>query len=119
MTYAYLKTWTSTAQFQNAIFQLSNAMKAAERAGQDPRWRGTPLALPPVGVEKLAEGYLATGRKDLAIQARIDGAAALNRIGRVKDSTNVFRSIPATDVATLDQRERAKFEDLRTKLPDA
>jgi tetratricopeptide (TPR) repeat protein len=119
MTYAYLKTWTSAASYQNAIFQLSNAMKAAERANQDPRWRGTPLALPPVGVQKLAEGYLTTGRKDLALQARIDGAAALNRIGHARASTDVFRSIPAGDVATLDQGSRVKYEDLRSKLPGA
>ena len=119
MTYAYLKTWSSAASYQNAIFQLSNAMTAAERANRDPRWRGTPLALPPVGVEKLAEGYLATGRNDLAVQARINGAAALNRIGHARDSTTVFRSIPAADVATLDPGSRKNYEDLRSKLPGA
>ena len=119
MTYAYLKTWSSAASYQNAIFQLSNAMTAAERSNRDPRWRSTPLALPPVGVEKLAEGYLATGRNDLAVQARINGAAALNRIGHARDSTTVFRSIPAADVATLDPGSRKNYEDLRSKLPGA
>jgi hypothetical protein len=119
MTYAYLKTWTSQSNYQNAIFQLSNAMTAAERANKDPRWKDTALALPPVGVEKLAEGYLAIGQKDLALNVRIDGAAALDRIGYLRDSAKVFRAIPAGDVATLNAESRVKYEELRSKLPDA
>jgi tetratricopeptide (TPR) repeat protein len=117
MTYAYLKIWTSDTPYQNAIFQLSNAMKAAERAGQDPKWRATPLALPPVGVEKLAEGYLAIGRKDLAQKAMLDGAAVFNRMSRGRDSTRVLDGISATDVATLDTVQRARYEELRSRGP--
>lgn len=117
-TYAYLKIWTSQSPYQNAIFQLSNAMKAAERASKDSRWKDTTLALPPRGVDMLAEGYLATGRKDLALQARIDGAAALDRVGHARDSAKVFRAIPSGDVATLNPESRVKYEDLRSRLPE-
>lgn len=120
MTYAYLKIWTSSTEYQNAIFQLSNAMKAAERANTDPRRKPTDqlLALPPVGVEKLAESYMAIGKKNLALQTRVEGAVVLNRIGYVRDSVDVFRSIPTGDTATLDAASRAKYEELRTKLPE-
>ena len=117
-TYAYLKIWTSNRPYQNAIFQLSNAMKAAERANEDPRWKGTPLALPPRGVEMLAEGYMVTGQQDLALQARIDGAAALDRVGYARDSAKVFREIAVLDVEKLSPASRVKYEDLRSKLPE-
>jgi len=117
-TYGYLKIWTSPGHYQNAIFQLSNAMLAAERAANDPKWKATPLALPPRGVELLAEGYLATGRQDLALRARIDGAAALDRVGHARDSAKVFREIAVLDVEKLNTESRVKYEVLRSKLPE-
>jgi len=118
MTYAYLGTWTSTtSEYQNAIFQLSHAMTAAARAPRPPPPQDISPALPPPAVEKLAEGYLATGREDLAARARVYGAAALNRVGHVGDSEKVFRTISAADVASPDQGSRAKYEELRMKLP--
>jgi tetratricopeptide (TPR) repeat protein len=115
MTYAYLKTWRSEVGYQNAIFQLSHAMLAADRANGGRR-EGKLLALPPVGIEKLAQGYIAIDRKDLALRARIDGATALMRIRHVQDSTDVFHSIPTADVPALDEVSRTKYEALRVAL---
>lgn len=120
MTYAYLKTWRSEVEYQNAIFQLSHAMQAADRAnGQRLHGRpdgGTLLALPPVGIEKLAEGYIAIGREDLALRARIDGATALLKIRHVQDGSDVFHSIPVAQIQGLDEGSRAKYEALRAAV---
>jgi hypothetical protein len=114
MTYAYLKAWHSEVPYQNAIFQLSHAMQAADRANSQRRDGGKLLALPPVGIEKLAQAYIATGRKDLALRARIDGATALMKVRHVQDSADVFHSIPTADIPVLDEGSRAKYEALRT-----
>jgi hypothetical protein len=94
-------------------------MSAAERANSSAERRdgGKRLALPPVGVEKLAQGYVEIGRRDLAVKARVEGAAALNKIGYVQDSTDVFRSIPSSEVQGLDEASRAKYAALRAELP--
>lgn len=117
MTYGYLKVWKSDASYQNALFQLSNAMIAAERANARQNGGGALLALPPVGIATLAQGYLAIGREDLATKARIDGAAALNKIGHAQDSAEAFRAIPASAVQALDAASRTKYEALRSALP--
>ncbi|MFL6600419.1 MAG: hypothetical protein ACJ8R9_03740 [Steroidobacteraceae bacterium] len=114
MTYAYLQVWRSEVPYQNAIFQLSHAMQAAERANSQRRDGGKPLALPPVGIEKLAQGYVAIGRKDLALRARIEGSTALMKVRHVQDSAEVFHSIPSADIQLLDEGSRAKYEALRT-----
>jgi hypothetical protein len=116
MTYAYLKTWRSEVEYQNAIFQLSHAMQAADRANGGRREGGNLLALPPVGIEKLAQGYVGIGRKDLALRARIDGATALMKIRHVQDSADVLNSIPAAEIPTLDEVSRAKYDALRAAL---
>jgi tetratricopeptide (TPR) repeat protein len=119
MTYGHLKVWQSDVGYQNALFQLSSAMRAAERANAERRPGVSLLALPPVGIAKLAEGYVAIGREDLATKARIDGATALNKIGHAQDSAEAFRAIPASAVQRLDEASRTKYETLRSALPGA
>lgn len=118
MTYAYLGTWRSQVEYQNAVFQLSNAMRAAEQANKRPQQGAgsSRLALPPSGVQKLAQGYEEIGRKELSLKTRVEGASALYAAGNVQDSADVFRSITASDVQALDASSRGKYDSLRGAL---
>ena len=117
MTYAHLEVWQSTMPYQNAIFQLTNAMRAAEqiaRAAQQKGWER--IALPPVAIDELARGYTAIGQADLATKAQIEGADALRSIGHLPDSRAVLKSISAEALTRVDGSLRAKYEGLRAAL---
>jgi tetratricopeptide (TPR) repeat protein len=111
MTYAYLDVWTSNSPYQNGIFQLSNAMVAAERASS--RGGRNALALPAVAVEQLARGYASLGRADLAAKARVDGAVALRKVGYASDAKPLIDRIGEAGLRTLDAATRAQYETLR------
>jgi hypothetical protein len=119
MTYAYLDVWRSNVRFQNGLFQLDHAMTAARNANEMPADRrpNSPLALPPAGVVQLARGYAAVGAANRGAQARVDGAAALHKIGRTADAKTVLATLTTTDVTLLDARARAQYEALRNALP--
>ena len=116
MTYASLGVWRSTSTYQNAVFQLSNAMTAATKANAEPGNK-TRLALPPVAVDKLAQGYRTRGDANLAAKAQVDGAVALMDVGKTADSKVVFATISKESVAQLDSTARADYERLHTALP--
>ncbi len=116
MTYARLGVWTSEPTYQNAIFQLSHAMDAARQVNNATSAAAQRIALPPVAVDLLARGYETTGQPALAAKARVDGAFALHEIDHVPDSKEVFRSMTAANIASLDQASRARYERLRTSL---
>src|SRR5262249_36779571 len=117
MTYARLEIWQSATPYQNAIFQLTNAMRAAEqidRAAQQKGWER--IALPPVAIDELARGLASNGQGNAATKAQIDGAEALRSIGHLPDSRAVLRSIPADALTRVDEPLRAKYQGLRAAL---
>ena len=117
MTYARLQIWQSPEPYQNAIFQLTHAMSAADRINRSAEAKGWErIALPPVAIDELARGYTAIGSPNSATKARIDGAEALRSIGHLPDSKAVFSTIPADALTSVDESSRATYQKLRASL---
>jgi hypothetical protein len=117
MTYAHLKVWRSPSPFQNAVFQLENAKKAADELNRRARSAAQPAlyALPPAAVQNLSEGYAAVGRPQEAAAVRVDSAEALLAVGRSKESARLIKSINATDVGAMSAPTKTKYENLRLR----
>ena len=115
MTYAHMKVWTSPSPFQNAIFQLENAARAAARYNEiaQQRQRADRLALPAAAVIKLSEGYSALGQPDRATRFRIDAAGDLQQVRRVADSAEVLQSVRPDELGRLDAASKQKFSRLQ------
>ena len=115
MAYAQLRVWKSDTEFQNGIFQLSHAMHAAEEVNRkaEQEGRSARTALPAIAVRKLAEGYRATGRADLAAATLLTGAESLRSAGYAHDSQDVIASIGAEELRRFDVSARRRYEQLR------
>lgn len=121
MTYAHLGIWKSSSEYQNGIFQLEAAQRAADRLNRTAQAQNKMerVALPPIAIAKLAAGYVAIGRKDLSLAASIDGASNLQKLGRVNDSEDVLDSIAADQIQTASPEVKNKIDRLRTAVRQA
>ena len=119
MTYAYMNVWTSNSPFQNAMFQLENAARAAERFNQRAKQTGKPdrLVMPPEAALKLSDAYATRGQRDRATQLRIDSADALAGARRTAESAEVLQTINKDDVARLAASSRERYRALDASLP--
>lgn len=116
MTYAHLNAWESSQQFRNALFQLDAAQKAADRLNRDAERKGKPerVALPPIAVAKLAEGYAKINRPELAFKTRVDGAANLQKVGFTRESAQLLEAIPADQLQRAAPTTRTQIERMKS-----
>lgn len=117
MTYAYLQVWTSSSPFQNAVFQLENAQRAAVQLNaQAERERSdTRVALPTRALKALADGYRAIGQATRVQRAVLDGAEQLRRVGQPADSVDALAILTPLDVQAMDAATRTRYQALRTQ----
>lgn len=113
-TYAYMKAWTSPSPFQNAVFQLENAARAATRFNEAAQRqnRRERLALPAPAALQLAEGYAALGQADRGTRLRIDAADELLKQRRTADGAELLRSVRPEEATRLDAAARQKLTRL-------
>jgi hypothetical protein len=115
MTYAHLGTWKSETTYQNALFQLEAARRAADQLNSQEKRKGQPAkyTLPPAAVRKLAEGYEAVGQPQKGSKVRVDSAETLSTVGRTKEGANLIRSFRTDEVEAMSAETKTKFEKLR------
>ena len=115
MTYAHLKVWRSSTEFQNAVFQLSHAMRAADELNRQAKGQGrlTRIAVPARAVRALADGYRATGSPERSAQTLLAGAVSLRDAGYVGDSREVVAAIGSNELKTIDAAGQRTYGQLR------
>jgi Tfp pilus assembly protein PilF len=115
-TYAHLQIWQSPqSPFQNAVFQLENAAKAAERFNADAKRRNLPdrLALPPTATLQLSRAYVAVGKPERAAQVRVDAAQTLLDVQRPADSAELLQTLSMPDMARLTAADKTRVVRLQ------
>lgn len=119
MTYAHLGVWKSSqSPYQNAVFQLENAGRAAEQfnrrvaAGQ-PAQR---LVVPATAALKLAEGYAALGDARKSTDYKIKAAGALLDAQRPADSAQVLGTIQPPELKRLEASREVEFQRLTDRI---
>lgn len=117
MAYGHLKVWRSSGSpYQNAVFQLEAAMRAAERAnreGNPARRPREPLALSAQGLTLLAEGHAALGAPQRGTQLQLQGAEQLVKLQRTSDAALVVDGISAEKVRAAGSALETRYDSLR------
>lgn len=120
MTYAHMGVWqSSNSPYQNAVFQLENAGRAAERFNRGAEQKNQPerLALPAVATLKLSQGYVALGQPTRATEAKIKAAGTLQDLKRGPESADLLRSIDEAELRRLPAVQVQQYERLKNALP--
>jgi tetratricopeptide (TPR) repeat protein len=119
MTYAHLGVWTSSqSPYQNAVFQLENAGRAAERFNQrlPPQNPSQRLVVPAAAALQLARGYTALGDARKSTDYKIRAAGALLDAQRPADSAQVLGTIQKPELKRLEASREVEFQRLTNRI---
>jgi hypothetical protein len=119
MTYAHLGVWRNgPTEVQTALFQLEHARNAANELNKRETAAGRPpkYSLPPIAVEKLAEGYRAVGRDKDATRVKIESAEQLATGGRIRESSQLVKSIKPAELNAADPNLRLKYQKVEAAV---
>lgn len=115
--YGHLKVWKSApSPYQNAVFQLESAMRAAERANKDPRpgrRPEQPLALPAQALGLLGEAHAALGNGRRGAELQLEGADRLLQLRRPGEAAAAIEKLSP---AQLDAAGARRYQSLTTAV---
>lgn len=115
--YGHLKVWQSAqSPYQNAVFQLEAAMRAADRANKDTRPGRKPeqaLALPAQALGLLADAHAALGNPRRGAELQLEGADRLLQLRRTGEAAEAIEKLSPSK---LDAQGNQRYERLTTTL---
>lgn len=119
MTYAHLGVWRSSqSPYQNAVFQLENAGRAAEqfnrRLATDQASQR--LVVPATAALRLAQGYVELGDARKSTDYKIKAAGALLDAQRPADSAQVLGTIQKPELKRLEASREVEFQRLTDRI---
>jgi len=116
--YAYLGRWGSEQEPASAIFQLTQAQRAASDHNRTITW-GTKIPIDPKTIELLATGYTQTHMTDRAVALRIDSADAFLDDGRKTAATQLLKPFRKDPPVIADPAYRKRYDTVieKSKAP--
>ncbi len=113
--YAYLDRWGSEGEPASAIYQLTQAQRAAEDYNRGLTW-GPKIPTDSKTVELLATCYTKTNQNDRAVALRIDTAEAFAAEGRKTAANGLLKPIRANPAVIRDPAYRKRYATVNEKL---
>jgi Tfp pilus assembly protein PilF len=113
--YAYLERWGDERDPTSAIFQLTQAQRAAADYNRELKW-GAKIAVDPKTVGLLATGYTKVNKADRAVALRIDSAAAYAAEGRKTAANGLLAPFKADPSLIADAAYRRRYDEVTEKL---
>jgi Tfp pilus assembly protein PilF len=113
--YAYLQRWGNDHDAASAIFQLTQAGRAAADYNRTVKW-GPRIANDPKTLELLAAAYEKSNQVARGLAIRVDAAAAFVAEGRKTAAKSVLKPIAADPAIIKDAAVRQRYDDVVAKL---
>lgn len=113
--YAYLERWGSDREPASAIYQLTQAGRAAADHNRTAKWAPR-IPTDPKTIELLATAYEKSTDADRAMSVRVDAAAAFVAEGRKTAATALLKPIKADPSVITDSGVRERYAAVTEKL---
>lgn len=113
--YAYMQRWGSDDEPASAIFQLTQAQRAAADYNRALTW-GTKIPTDPKSIELLATAYASVNRPERAIALRIEAAEAYVAEGRKTAANALLKPLKTKPSTIADPAYRKRYADVMEKL---